>query len=42
MGGPFILAERDLNLPFRGSRNQRIIDMRRSLRQGNAVSAEIA
>lgn len=25
--GPFILAERDLTLPFRGSRNQRIIDL---------------
>lgn len=26
--GPFILAERDLTLPFRGSKNQRIIDLR--------------
>ncbi|MEW6771207.1 MAG: anaerobic ribonucleoside-triphosphate reductase activating protein [Bacillota bacterium] len=26
--GPFILDERDLTLPFRGSRNQRIIDLR--------------
>ncbi|HBL40994.1 MAG TPA: anaerobic ribonucleoside-triphosphate reductase activating protein [Ruminococcaceae bacterium] len=26
--GPFILAERDLSLLFRGSRNQRIIDMK--------------
>ncbi len=25
--GPFILAERDLSLPFRGSRNQRVIDL---------------
>lgn len=25
--GPFILAERDLSLEFRGSRNQRIIDL---------------
>jgi len=25
--GPFILAERDLSLQFRGSRNQRIIDL---------------
>jgi len=25
--GPFILAERDLTLPFRGSRNQRIIEV---------------
>ena len=29
--GPFILAERDLTLPFRGSRNQRIIDLPGSL-----------
>jgi len=28
--GPFILAERDITLPFRGSRNQRIIDVRAS------------
>jgi anaerobic ribonucleoside-triphosphate reductase activating protein len=27
--GPFILAEKDLTLAFRGSRNQRLIDMRR-------------
>lgn len=27
--GPFVLAERDLTLPFRGSRNQRIIDLRK-------------
>lgn len=29
--GPFLLAERDLSLPFRGSRNQRIIDVQPSL-----------
>ena len=29
--GPFLLAERDLSLRFRGSRNQRIIDVGRSL-----------
>lgn len=27
--GPFLIAERTLNLPWRGSRNQRVIDMRR-------------
>ena len=32
--GPFILAEKTLELPFRGSRNQRIIDVRKSLSQG--------
>ncbi len=26
--GPFVLAERDLTLTFRGSRNQRLIDLR--------------
>ena len=29
--GPFVLAERDLSLRFRGSRNQRIIDVQNSL-----------
>ena len=29
--GPYIEAERDLSLHFRGSRNQRIIDVQRSL-----------
>lgn len=29
--GKFIEAERDLSLPFRGSRNQRIIDVQKSL-----------
>ena len=31
---PFLLAERDLSLPFRGSRNQRIIDVQASLNEG--------
>ena len=30
--GPFILSEKDLTLPFRGSRNQRIIDVQASLK----------
>ena len=38
--GPFILAERDLELQFRGSRNQRIIDLRRSREAGQAVVLE--
>ena len=29
--GPFILSEKDLTLTFRGSRNQRIIDVQASL-----------
>lgn len=35
--GPFVLAERSLSLPFRGSRNQRILDVPASLREGKAV-----
>lgn len=40
--GPFILAERDIHLQFRGSPNQRIIDTRRSLQAGHAVLWESA
>lgn len=29
--GPFVLAQRDISLLFRGSANQRVIDVRRSL-----------
>ncbi|MCL6477248.1 MAG: anaerobic ribonucleoside-triphosphate reductase activating protein [Peptococcaceae bacterium] len=35
--GPFILSQRDLGLPFRGSSNQRIIDVRSSLEKGEVV-----
>ncbi|MCQ2551073.1 MAG: anaerobic ribonucleoside-triphosphate reductase activating protein [Clostridia bacterium] len=35
--GPFILKERDLSLLFRGSRNQRLIDVPQSLEKGQAV-----
>jgi anaerobic ribonucleoside-triphosphate reductase activating protein len=35
--GPFVLAEKDLNLAYRGSRNQRLIDLPRSLNTGKAV-----
>jgi anaerobic ribonucleoside-triphosphate reductase activating protein len=36
--GPFTLSERDLTLPFRGSRNQRVLDVPESLRAGEAVA----
>lgn len=36
--GPFTLSERDLTLPFRGSRNQRVLDVPASLRAGEAVA----
>ena len=35
--GPFILAERSLQTPFRGSKNQRIIDVPKSLAAGEAL-----
>ena len=38
--GPFILAERTLSLPWRGSKNQRIIDVKASLQKGEAVIRE--
>ena len=38
--GPFILSERDLELPFRGSRNQRYIDLVRTREKGEVVLAD--
>ena len=35
--GPFLQAERTLEAPFRGSKNQRIIDVPQSLLKGEAV-----
>ena len=39
--GRFVLAEKNLMLKFRGSRNQRILDVQKSLEQSKAVLAEI-
>ena len=39
--GRFVLAERTLELPFRGSRNQRIINVPESLEAGEAVIVEL-
>ncbi len=33
--GPFVIAEKDLDLPFRGSRNQRIIDVKQTRQTGH-------
>ena len=35
--GPFLLSQRSLELNFRGSRNQRVLNVPESLRQGKAV-----
>ena len=35
--GPYRQEERDISLPFRGSRNQRILDLPRSMKQGTAI-----
>ena len=39
--GPFILDKRSLMLKFRGSTNQRILDVKKSLETMSAVDAEI-
>ena len=38
--GPFVLAQRNLELRFRGSENQRLIDMRKTREQGHVVLVE--
>ena len=38
--GPFLLAQRSLDVRFRGSRNQRLIDVQKSLSQGKTVCCE--
>ncbi len=38
--GPFVLAERSLELNFRGSRNQRVLNVPESLKRGEAVPEE--
>lgn len=35
--GPFIMAKRSLELMFRGSSNQRLIDVQRSLKENKVV-----
>lgn len=35
--GPFLLAERDISLTYRGSRNQRIIDLPATMQAGSVV-----
>ena len=35
--GPFKLEEKSLDIPWRGSRNQRLVDVRKSLEKGEVV-----
>lgn len=37
--GPFVEAQKDLNLAFRGSKNQRVIDVAKSLEKSQVVPA---
>ena len=39
--GPFIEEKKDLTLPFRGSSNQRIIDVKRSLESGKIIEVAL-
>lgn len=39
--GPFIQEKKDLTLAFRGSSNQRIIDVKKSLESGNIVEIKL-
>ena len=39
--GRFVLAERTLELHFRGSRNQRLVDVPKSLETGEVVTVEL-
>lgn len=38
--GPFIMSKKTLKLPYRGSSNQRIIDVKKSLSQGKIILAD--
>ena len=39
--GPFLLEQRNLELTFRGSENQRLIDMDKTRQQGRVVLLEL-
>ena len=39
--GPYIEEQRDITLPFRGSKNQRIIDVNETLKQGQIIQYKI-
>lgn len=39
--GPYIEEQRDITLPFRGSKNQRLIDVKETIKQGQIVQYKI-
>ena len=38
--GPYIEAQRDITLKFRGSKNQRLIDVKETLKQGKIITIQ--
>lgn len=38
--GPYIEAQRDITLKFRGSKNQRLIDVKKTLEQGKIITIQ--
>lgn len=38
--GPYIEDQRDVSLPFRGSKNQRLIDVKKTLKQNKIITLE--
>jgi anaerobic ribonucleoside-triphosphate reductase activating protein len=39
--GPYIEEQRDITLAFRGSKNQRLIDVKKTLEQGKIITIQI-
>ena len=39
--GPFKEEKKDITLAFRGSRNQRLIDMKKSLKEQEVIELEV-
>ena len=39
--GPFDISKKDISLKFRGSSNQRIVDVQKSLKEGETVLCQI-
>ena len=38
--GPYIEEQRDITLKFRGSKNQRLIDVKETLKQGKIITIQ--